>query len=782
MPSSLPHLRHAPLAAGLLIAVASLCSCAQDGPGVDRRATARTITTAAERAWDTGEYELVARFDVPEDPDAWNVRAARREVVRAPDSPSGARALRLADDAHRSLDIPLPADLGEFNRVTATLVMKANGSARATLLRDGAVVCEVSRTIVLGLRSPQALSVDIPGARMLRRRPDTLRLTFFGGTRRVQCWDFAVWRRPWESWAAELSAPERRPVLGAVSRPGAVVASDNERGAHLDVPAADAGSLGFYYGNAPRLSHPLRSATLTVRLTSPSRAASFEYDLRRGADVVDEWTAARIDLAPWAGERVDVEFALRSEADGQDFCVVSPLTVHLSRAAPRTVLFVTSDTHRADHVAAIAGSVDVRTPTFDALGARGVIFDDCYSTTNVTIPSHVALLTATPPRDTMVLDNVSAVAEAARTLAESFHENGFATVASVSAAQLQHRWSGLGQGFDAMAAPERGIHDGGETIAALKRLVDEHHDRDLFVWLHLFDAHRPYDRKNRFLPEYWPEGRDPFDPSLPQPDFPVETLNRSLAELRDAEYMNASYKSEVTYVDHLLGEVLAAPRFDDAIIAVTADHGECLGEYDVWWNHAGLYPENLRVPLLLCGPGVPAGRRVTGPVQHLGIGRTLLDLAGLEHVAFPGESLLVHLDAEPDPDTPRFALCVRGTVASLELGDWFCALNLSAWIIEGQPTGKAPHSVELYDLGPDGDPLRDVAQQEVERASRMRGLILDWLDAQRPTGWLESDQEIDAAQVREVAALGYAAQVTDSGSLRVPPDCDCEYCALYGRD
>ncbi len=83
-----------------------------------------------------------------------------------------------------------------------------------------------------------------------------------------------------------------------------------------------------------------------------------------------------------------------------------------------------------------------------------------------------------------------------------------------------------------------------------------------------------------------------------------------LPGLRDPEWVRAQYRGEVSYLDGELGRLLESPRFAQGIIAVTGDHGESLGEHAIWWDHKGLYPNCLRVPLILAWPGCarPASR------------------------------------------------------------------------------------------------------------------------------------------------------------------------------
>lgn len=759
------------------LAIACLAVACDGGPpaepGVVRRAT------GAEREWRSGATERVARLEVPEGLEPWTFVAERQRLEERPAEEGGQRVVVLGSLVAKTLQIPLDPELGDFNQVACKLILQKNSSVSVDLLSEGRVLSRTPYSLVIGSKHPQEIRVDLPETRYLSLEPDALVLRFAGGSRWARCWDIELRRRPVEAWAADFASGRGRPVVGETAREAAALATDNARSVELVVP--ERGRMSFQFAPAYGLSIPDRAARIVVRVTGADRSIEGTFELEKPVRRELEWQHAELDLAALAGHAVRAEFRLLSDATLTDYALLATPTVFTPVANPRTVLFITSDTHRADHFGAARDAVDVRTPALDALGARGVIFDDCFSSTNITVPSHVALLTAVSPRDTGVLDNMSGVAEEALTLADSFRTAGWATLAAASGSQLQDAWSGLGQGFDAMACPSALTWDGAETHQRLAALLESNRDRDLFIWLHLFDVHRPYDEENQFLGLYYPEGRDPYDASLPDPPFPRGAMDQDMTTLRDPLYMDAGYKAEVTYTDLVLARVFEIPRIADGVIAFTADHGECLGEYSIWWDHAGLYPENLRVPLVLAGPGVPSGRRVEGPVGHLDLGRTLLDLAGLGALPFPGESLLRHVDREPPADTPRFALASEAKSASIEMGGWMCILQLGDWKVRGMDEVKPEHSVELYDLRPGGDALRDVAHEERERARRLRSLILAWLDQQAPTGWVEQDQANDAARIDQVRALGYTATATDGSAIWLDPDCACEYCELFGE-
>ena len=76
------------------------------------------------------------------------------------------------------------------------------------------------------------------------------------------------------------------------------------------------------------------------------------------------------------------------------------------------------------------------------------------------------------------------------------------------------------------------------------------------------------------------------------------------------------------------------------------DHGECLGDHGIWYDHHGLFDENMRVPFILRAPGkLPSGVRVDSAVQTIDAAPTILDAVGVEpHPSMDGQSLLSTID------------------------------------------------------------------------------------------------------------------------------------------
>ena len=107
----------------------------------------------------------------------------------------------------------------------------------------------------------------------------------------------------------------------------------------------------------------------------------------------------------------------------------------------------------------------------------------------------------------------------------------------------------------------------------------------------------------------------------------------------DLRAMWAGYYGAVSYVDHLVGIILAAlvesGQFDDTLFIFTSDHGERLGSHGLLFKGAVLYEELVNIPLLIRPPGgLAAGHRTDRLVTHVDLVPTILRWCG---APIPGE-------------------------------------------------------------------------------------------------------------------------------------------------
>jgi choline-sulfatase len=280
------------------------------------------------------------------------------------------------------------------------------------------------------------------------------------------------------------------------------------------------------------------------------------------------------------------------------------------------LLLVTVDTLRHDALG-FSGNPRASTPTLDRLAEAGVVFERAYAHNVVTLPSHANILTGLRPYEHGVRNNDGFVLpESVPTAATWLGEHGFATAAFVAAFPLDRRF-GLDRGFDLYddRYPRAlGERRGDEVVAGAVEWWRSHADRRRFLWVHLYDPHAPY------------------EPPRPAAD---------------------PYLGEVSAVDlylaPLLGPILEAD--ESTLVAVTADHGEALGEHGELTHGLFAYEAVLRVPLVLWAPGLAAastaGRR-TDIAGHIDLLPTLLAAASVELLpGLPGRNLFAGGAAEP---------------------------------------------------------------------------------------------------------------------------------------
>lgn len=494
-------------------------------------------------------------------------------------------------------------------------------------------------------------------------------------------------------------------------------------------------------------------------------------ELRRELDLRPRWQTVELPLEAAEGEALELTLSLQL---ANDYVLVGIGTPRLSvpEIAPKTVLLVTSDTHRGDHVEGVPGAAVIDTPALRELASRGILFTDCWSTTNITIPSHVSIFTGLHPRDTGVNDNATILAADPDVLAERFRDAGWHTFSVTSLNLLSPTYSGLGQGFERTfnATTTRAS---AKTIDNALRMLDEAGARSVFAWVHVFDAHGPYEPHEPWSSRYYPG--DPRSATIePEPGLRVPP---HLDGVRDAEYVRALYRGEIAHQDEQLARLFAHPRVRDGVVAFTGDHGEVLGSHGIWWAHKDVYPDTLHVPLALAWPGAPAGTVCATPVQNHDLGRTLLDLAGLAPVAFPGRNL-AQLE-QLEPGRPRFALSGARTAASITKDGWHLILQLETKDEPELRTHRERHQFELFDLRADPGARADLAAAEATRAKALRRELVEWLG-----GWkgerFAAFRRTDPEALANLAQLGYASNAPGDGAGAAPlvdPRCDCAWCA-----
>ncbi len=453
------------------------------------------------------------------------------------------------------------------------------------------------------------------------------------------------------------------------------------------------------------------------------------------------------------------------------------------------VVLITLDTVRSDHLSLYGYARDT-TPDLEAFARTATLYTRAVAASNLTLPTHASLFTGLYPRHhgALVDPELGAVglAERFRTLAEVLREAGYLTLAVVANPAYLAARLGFGQGFDhyddarpqpflpelrpqlaasslvalldaALSDPdlvraESAYRRADEINRVVFRLLDQVAGRPqpLFLFVNYMDAHWPYDPPPPFdlrYPGRLPRGERPGRAAF----LAAQQLRRQLTPA-ERRHMVSQYDGAIAYLDRALGRLFerlrALGRFDGALVVVTSDHGEALGEHGLLSHGVSLHQHQLHVPLLVKAPQQRAAAVSGVLVSSVDVMPTILAALSLEvPAALPGLDLLgeggservVISESHPGVVFSRSHPRLRYAQRALFAGD----LKLIA-----SESGQR----QLFDLSADPGELRNRFAGDA-RAAELEQELARWLSGQPPQQGPRVP--LDAETRARLEALGY---------------------------
>jgi len=427
------------------------------------------------------------------------------------------------------------------------------------------------------------------------------------------------------------------------------------------------------------------------------------------------------------------------------------------------VLLVIADDHRHDPLGA-GGHPVVRTPALDALAARGTRFAQAYHMGGliaaVCSPARASLLTgrhvvaanAAPEASSDPACKVAIPAGLA-TLPEIFRRAGYETFltgkwhndpAALHRSFTAGRRIFIGGMSDHTRVPLHDYSPAGdysgaphfETGFSTELFCDAAIDflaarpgapAPFFLHLSLTSPHDPRTPPGSYANEYAPA-------TLPLPPgfLPEHPFDNGEMQIRDETLAPkpltppvirrqlADYYGMIAHQDAQLGRVFAALRRagleSSTIVVYVSDHGLALGSHGLLGKQ-NLYEHSVRVPLLLSGPGVPAGRVDHGLAYSLDLFATLAQLAGLAVPSGLDSRALLANGAGAPGRAQVFAL-YKDCQRMVNDGRW----KLIRYHVQGRET------LQLFDLKNDPreehNRIREPAQRE--NTARLSRLLAAW--------------------------------------------------------
>ena len=371
----------------------------------------------------------------------------------------------------------------------------------------------------------------------------------------------------------------------------------------------------------------------------------------------------------------------------------------------RNVLVIMSDEHSRRVLGAYGNKV-IQTPNLDHLAAEGTLFENAYCNSPICVPSRASFATGRYVHEIGAWDNaipyegtppswghaLQAKGHRCDSIGKLHYRstedsNGFANeiiplhvldgqgdVQGMLRRPPMHRNStqqlagDAGEGDSTYLGYDRQITQ--KTVQWLENVADEPPEKPWCLFVSLVCPHFPLVAPPEFFRLYplqdlpFPTLRGPGE----VPDHPVLKKLREIQDyedhFRDEDHIRtavAAYYGMVSFLDDNIGRILRAlgekGLSEDTAVIYTSDHGDNLGNRK-FWGKSNMYEEAAGIPLLMRGPGVPAGRRVKTPVSLVDVYPTIMEAIGVPEAevdpTLPGTSLLRLLDGE-DPDRTVFS-------------------------------------------------------------------------------------------------------------------------------
>jgi arylsulfatase A-like enzyme len=415
---------------------------------------------------------------------------------------------------------------------------------------------------------------------------------------------------------------------------------------------------------------------------------------------------------------------------------------------PPNVLLVSLDTLRADHLSSY-GYHRHTTPFLDELAAGGTRFSHASVNTHGTPSSHTTMLSSLYQETHRVWADRAAGDHRAPSipgeialLQEIFGAAGWTTAAVTGGAWMSSSY-GFSRGFDHFS--DQGV-DADQSVALFLDTLEPAmaEGRPVFALFHTYEVHSPY------LP---PEGYGSLFGTYTSDLKPTwnalqpfsHSATRELADT-DLDFLVSQYDGEIRFLDDqlrvLFSRLEAIGFLDNAVVLVTADHGEEFGDHGGLLHRGTLFDELVRVPFIVWGRGVRSGVVDPTLVSTIDIAPTLLTAAGLDPPAtMEGRDVL----------TPSPAPWAEQRVFAQYRDSLYSVRTPRFKLIRG-PGGQ----VRLFDLRADPRERRNLASARPGLANELSAELEAWRqDRPRMPGEGSSTTDLDPATEYRLRALGY---------------------------
>jgi len=306
-----------------------------------------------------------------------------------------------------------------------------------------------------------------------------------------------------------------------------------------------------------------------------------------------------------------------------------------------SVVLITLDTTRRD-VLSIHGGPGAASPRIADLAERATVYENAWSTSPWTLPSHASIFTGLYPTRHGAAVSRTRLDSRNETLATQARAVGYRTAGFSAGALSASQW-GVARGFELYRDPDGFETKGDRQAQYVEEFLDSIDREPFFLFVNFFDPHAMFQAPDSFEARFnvaelrarltgvegW-EGISQGDSAGWRAVIGGEIAPTPAA----IEYLKAAYQAEVAFMDHQIGTIMSSLEerglFDDATIILVADHGEFLGEGGYFSHGCRLDPELTEIPLIIKRPGQTSPDRDDRLVSQVDLYGTVLAALGIQ--------------------------------------------------------------------------------------------------------------------------------------------------------
>lgn len=427
----------------------------------------------------------------------------------------------------------------------------------------------------------------------------------------------------------------------------------------------------------------------------------------------------------------------------------------------KNILYIMADQLAAPLLKMYNSKSKILTPNLDKLAEKSVVFESAYCNAPLCAPSRMAMITGQLPSKIGSYDNASSISSDVPTYAHYLRTAGYETALAGKmhfigdqlhgyetrlTADIYPGDYGWAVNWDEPDTRLEWYHNSSSILQAgvcvrsnqldydeevmykSKQFLYDHvrkgkDARPFALTVSLTHPHDPYCIEQKYWDLY--EGVDIDLPEVRIPDDQQDAHSKRLrhvCELEGHDFTDEqikkarrAYYGAVSYVDDCIGQLLDVLEkcrlSDDTIIMFSGDHGDMLGERNLWYKMS-YFENSVRVPLLISHPQTYAPHRVPQNVSTLDILPTLVELVSsklIPGLPMDGVSMMPHLKGLPGNDTVFAEYMGEGTISPLFM------IRRGQWKYITCPADPP----QLFDLSADPKELNNLVHSKDEQIQKV---------------------------------------------------------------